>query len=63
MRIGVDTGGTSSDCATVKNGEIKILKVFSTRENAARAIVDGVSQMLDGRQPTEFDVIHGTHRR
>lgn len=60
MRIGVDTGGTFTDCVTVKNGEITILKVFSTPENAARAIVDGVSRMLDGRQPTELEVTHGT---
>jgi N-methylhydantoinase A/oxoprolinase/acetone carboxylase beta subunit len=45
---------------TVKNGEITILKVFSTPENVARAIVDGIFQMLDGRQPTEREVIHGT---
>jgi len=60
MRIGVDTGGTFTDCVTVKNGEITILKVFSTPENVARAIVDGIFQMLDGRQPTELEVIHGT---
>ena len=45
MRIGVDTGGTFTDCVRVEGSKVRILKVFSTPENAARAIVDGVFQM------------------
>ena len=59
MRIGVDTGGTFTDCVTVKGGAVKILKVFSS-ENPARAIVDGVSRMLNGHQPPRLEVVHGT---
>lgn len=45
MRIGVDTGGTFTDCVVLANGQVKILKVFSTPTDASTAIVEGVLQL------------------
>ncbi len=45
MRIGVDTGGTFTDCVILAGGKVKILKVFSTPADASKAIVQGVLQL------------------
>jgi N-methylhydantoinase A len=45
MRIGVDTGGTFTDCVVFAGGQVKVLKVFSTPEDASNAIVEGVLQL------------------
>jgi N-methylhydantoinase A len=45
MRIGVDTGGTFTDCVVLTGGEVKVLKVFSTPADASSAIVQGVLQL------------------
>lgn len=60
MRIGVDTGGTFTDCVTVEGSKIRILKVFTTAENAARGIAAGISRMAGPRRPRRFEIIHGT---
>jgi N-methylhydantoinase A len=73
MRIGVDTGGTFTDCVIFGPAGIRILKVFSTPEDAARGILTGVRQLLPApatsatagrRLPTlrreSLDLIHGT---
>jgi N-methylhydantoinase A len=64
MRIGVDTGGTFTDCIRWEGSEARILKVFTTAEDAARGIAAGARRLAGtatgpaGRQPIE--VIHGT---
>jgi N-methylhydantoinase A len=61
MRVGVDTGGTFTDCVILKQGEIKILKVFSTPEDASRGILDGVRRLAHSSQLTSpHEIIHGT---
>jgi len=45
MRIGVDTGGTFTDCVVLTGGQVKVLKVFSTPADASTAIVQGVLQL------------------
>lgn len=60
MRIGVDTGGTFTDCVVLEDGQIKVLKVFSTPDDAARAILNGVRRLVATRQPSSLDIIHGT---
>ena len=45
MRIGVDTGGTFTDCVVLTGGRVKVLKVFSTPADASSAIVQGVLQL------------------
>ncbi len=61
MRIGVDTGGTFTDCVVLEGSEIKILKVFSTSDDTARAIVEGVCRLgRFGDGPAPLHIIHGT---
>jgi N-methylhydantoinase A len=61
MRIGVDTGGTFTDCVMIERGEIKILKVFSTPEDASRGILAGVRRLGHPLRPEDtLDIIHGT---
>lgn len=45
MRIGIDTGGTFTDCVTLEGGEIRILKVFTTPDDATRGIVEGTERL------------------
>ncbi len=64
MRIGVDTGGTFTDCVRLEGSEVRVLKVFTTGDDAARGIVEGVRRLAgavgtpSASQPIE--VIHGT---
>jgi len=51
MRIGVDTGGTFTDCVVLARGQVKILKVFSTPTDASAAIVQGVLQLAGNEIP------------
>lgn len=51
MRIGVDTGGTFTDCVRFAGGQVKVLKVFSTPADASRAIVQGVLQLAREGSP------------
>jgi N-methylhydantoinase A len=60
MRIGVDTGGTFTDCVILEGAQAKILKVFSTPDDAARAILAGVRQLLPEQPRLPVDIIHGT---
>ena len=61
MRFGVDTGGTFTDCVVLEQGKVKILKVFSTPEDASRAILEGVRRLAEPLQPAgPLEIIHGT---
>ena len=61
MRIGVDTGGTFTDCVILERGEVKILKVFSTPDDASRGILEGVRRLAQPFRPAaSLDIIHGT---
>ena len=61
MRIGVDTGGTFTDCVILHRGEVKILKVFSTPDDASRGILEGVRRLVQAFRPAgSLDIIHGT---
>ena len=50
MRIGEDTGGTFTDCVVRDGSRFKILKMFSTPDDPAKAIVQA-SRHLAGRKP------------
>ena len=54
--IGVDTGGTFTDFVWVERGLIRVLKVPSTPENPAVAVLKGLEKI--GRE--ERYVLHGT---
>jgi N-methylhydantoinase A len=51
MRIGVDTGGTFTDCVVLAGGQVKVLKVFSTPADASNAILQGVLQLAGEEIP------------
>jgi N-methylhydantoinase A len=56
MRVGVDTGGTFTDFVWEEDGELKTLKVPSTPDNPAKAILQGLERI--GIKPEIL--IHGT---
>ena len=57
MRIAIDTGGTFTDCVYFKDGQLQVLKVFSTPANPAQAVLDGLARIGAGKA---LDVRHGT---
>src|SRR5271167_559218 len=60
MRIAVDTGGTFTDCVVLDGSEVRILKVFSTPQDSARGILEGVQQLAGHARGEPLDIIHGT---
>ncbi len=54
--IGVDTGGTFTDFIYHVNGEWKILKVLSTPDNPAKAVLEGLEK-IGGK---ERRIVHGS---
>jgi N-methylhydantoinase A len=59
LRIAVDTGGTFTDCVWVEDGQLRILKVFSTPHDPSQAIASAVGKIL-GSSQREFILLHGT---
>ncbi len=57
MRIAVDTGGTFTDCVYLAGGELRVLKVLSTAENPATAILSALRQI---NPASTFEMRHGT---
>ncbi len=47
----MDTGGTFTDCVYVRDGRLEILKVPSTPENPARAIVQALEKVIGALEP------------
>jgi len=56
-RIAIDTGGTFTDCVTLRGGMLTAVKVFSTPDDPARAVLEGLRALGAGREAT---VRHGT---
>jgi N-methylhydantoinase A len=57
LRAAIDTGGTFTDCVSLENGELRVLKLFSTPADPARAVLEALTQMQpDGA----IAVRHGT---
>lgn len=46
VRVGVDTGGTFTDLVAVCGSEVRIAKVLSTPQNPARAVLEGLAQLV-----------------
>ncbi len=58
MRIAVDSGGTFTDCVYLEDGQLKVLKLFSTPQQPAKAVLDALLQVTPvGVDP---EVRHGT---
>jgi N-methylhydantoinase A len=58
MRIGIDTGGTFTDCVSFQGGTWRVLKVFSTPHDPSPAIRSAVEQVVPPAEPAE--ILHGT---
>jgi len=63
LRIGIDTGGTFTDCVIFEGSEARILKVFSTPDDPARGILEGVHRLI-ANDPAQLsrplELVHGT---
>ena len=57
LRVAVDTGGTFTDCVFLVDGELKVLKLFSTPADPSLAVLDALARIDAGRAP---EVRHGT---
>jgi len=57
LRVAVDTGGTFTDCVYIADGQLKVLKVFSTPADPSQAVLDALAQIGGG---IALDVRHGT---
>jgi len=58
MRMGVDSGGTFTDCVNLQDGALRVKKVFSTPHDPSRAIVGAVEELAAAGAPVE--ILHGT---
>ncbi len=57
MRTAIDTGGTFTDCVFLESGELRVVKVFSTPADPARAVLNALAEI----QPEgAVEVRHGT---
>jgi N-methylhydantoinase A len=63
MRIGVDTGGTFTDCVVLRGARVEVLKVFSAStgkgQDAGGAVLSAI-RGLAGKAAAPLSVIHGT---
>lgn len=57
MRVAIDTGGTFTDCVYLADGEIRVLKVFSTPEDPSLAVIGALQRIGSGHS---LDLRHGT---
>ena len=46
VRLGVDSGGTFTDCVLLEGPRVRVLKVFSTPDDPARGIVAGIRHLV-----------------
>jgi len=58
IRIGIDTGGTFTDLVRLDDSGLTVHKVRSTPDDPARAILQGLSDLL--RPSEEPEIVHGS---
>ncbi len=58
LRLGVDTGGTFTDCVRVDESGIAVYKLRSQPEDPSRAILAGVRELVG--DAAEFEITHGS---
>ena len=62
--ITVDTGGTFTDVVAIVHGRLAVLKVPSTPDDPARAVLDGIRRVRQdgdtGDRPPTFTLVHGS---
>lgn len=57
MRVAIDTGGTFTDCVYRSEGQLRVLKLFSTPVDPAAAVLEGLAEIGAGQR---LDVRLGT---
>jgi N-methylhydantoinase A len=62
LRVAIDTGGTFTDCVALKDGELHVLKLPSTPDDPACAVLEGFALMSGATPGTRPDASlrHGT---
>src|SRR5437660_2920633 len=57
FRIGIDAGGTFTDCVWLERGHVRMLKVFSTPADPSEAIAEALRKV---GAPDSLSILHGT---
>ena len=57
MRVAIDTGGTFTDCVYIADGQLRVLKVFSTPGDPSQAVLAALARI---GADSPLDVCHGT---
>ena len=58
--IGIDTGGTFTDCVYRSGGRIEVLKLRSTPDDPGRAILDAIETIAGRTGARAMEIRHGT---
>jgi len=58
--IGIDTGGTFTDCVYRSGGKLQVLKLRSTPDDPGRAIVEAVEIIAKKTGAEDLEIRHGT---
>src|SRR6266702_1886842 len=58
--IGIDTGGTFTDCVYRSGGKLQVLKLRSTPDDPGRAILDAVNTIAAQTGADKLEIRHGT---
>jgi N-methylhydantoinase A len=58
--IGIDTGGTFTDCVYRSGGKLEVLKLRSTPEDPGRAILEAVAGIAKQTGADQLEIRHGT---
>lgn len=60
LLVGVDTGGTFTDCIFLRGSSMEVIKVASVPDEIADAAVDVLKSLLKSGQFSQLHVLHGT---
>jgi N-methylhydantoinase A len=58
--IGIDTGGTFTDCVYRTGGRVEVFKTRSTPDDPGRAMLQAVAQIAQQTGAEELEIRHGT---
>jgi N-methylhydantoinase A len=58
--IGIDSGGTFTDCVYRSGGRLQVLKLRSTADDPGRAILEAVAKIAADTGAKELEIRHGT---
>jgi N-methylhydantoinase A len=58
--IGIDTGGTFTDCVYRTGGRVEVFKIRSTPDDPSRAILQAIAKITQQTGAEELEIRHGT---